>query len=189
MSGDDIPTDAGTTPWRPMATQLETPRLMLTEFRPDDAPRYAALIAERGPGARGFGTTVDQARTNIHRLAAEAARTGIRFLAVRRRGTTEMIGYCGLLVGRATLDEPEIAYELFQEVHGNGFATEAAAVVVEAAAQTGRHWLWSTVGAWNAASLRVLDKLGFCRHHSEHGEAGEVIHLRRDLVQQRPTLR
>jgi RimJ/RimL family protein N-acetyltransferase len=73
------------------------------------------------------------------------------------------IGYCGLIVGRATQEEPEIAFELFLRVHGLGFATEAGRAVVAAAAATGRSRLWSTVRAWNQLSLRVLEKLGFVR--------------------------
>ena len=55
------------------------------------------------------------------------------------------------------MDEPEIAYELFRRVHGHGYATEAGRAVAGAAAATGRKRLWSTVGSWNAPSLRVLE--------------------------------
>jgi RimJ/RimL family protein N-acetyltransferase len=52
---------------------------------------------------------------------------------------------------------------------------------VAAAAATGRRRLWSTVGSWNAPSLRVLEKLGFRRHHTTVDERGEIIYLLRDL--------
>jgi RimJ/RimL family protein N-acetyltransferase len=49
------------------------------------------------------------------------------------------IGYCGLIEGRSSIEETEIAYELFREHHGRGYATEAARAVVAAAAeQAGR---------------------------------------------------
>lgn len=81
------------------------------------------------------------------------------------------------------MDEPEIAYELFRRVHGRGYATEAARAVVGAAVATGRKRLWSTVGSWNAPSLRVLEKLGFHRDHvdPDHDGRGEVIWLTRTL--------
>jgi RimJ/RimL family protein N-acetyltransferase len=52
-----------------------------------------------------------------------------------------------------------------------------------AAAATGRKRLWSTVGSWNAPSLRVLDKLGFHRDHVDPGDGsrGEVVWLTRAL--------
>ena len=43
-------------------------------------------------------------------LAAGAAAT---LFTIRRR-TDEPLGYCGLIVGRCSLDEPEIAYELLK---------------------------------------------------------------------------
>ena len=92
-----------------------------------------------------------------------------------------MIGYCALVVGRCSLDEPEIAYELLRRFHRRGYATEAAAALVDAAAATGRHRLWSTVRSWNTASLRVLEKIGFRRDHITTDDLGEVVWLVRDL--------
>ncbi|MYV49974.1 GNAT family protein, partial [Streptomyces sp. SID2888] len=47
---------------------------------------------------------------------------------------------------------------------------------------TGRKRLWSTVGAWNTPSLRVLEKLGFERDHvSTDDTSGEVVWLTRSL--------
>jgi len=84
-------------------------------------------------------------------------------------------------MGRGSLAEPEIAYELVRRVHGHGYATEAAAAVVEAAAATGRQRLWSTVRGWNAASLPVLAKLGFEPDHVSADDRGELVWLTRSL--------
>lgn len=175
-------TGAAAAHYEPMALALGTERLLLRPFEPEDAALYAELISERGPGARGFGTTVDGARENIDRLAQERDRNGIGFLAIHRRLESDLIGYAGLLVGRATSDEPEIAYELFARVHGNGYATEAAQAIIGAAAATGRERLWSTVGVWNHRSLRVLEKTGFHRDHVEQrDEGGDLLYLVKDL--------
>ena len=88
---------------------------------------------------------------------------------------------CGLIIGRATADEPEIAYELLKRVHGHGYATEAARAVLDAAIATGRERLWSTVRTWNTPSFRVLEKLGFERDHVSAGDGGEVVWLTRSL--------
>ncbi|MFE2938490.1 GNAT family N-acetyltransferase [Streptomyces sp. NPDC059255] len=98
-----------------------------------------------------------------------------------RRDEGDFIGYCGLIIGRSTVEEPEIAYELFQRAHGRGHATEAAGAVLNAAIATGRKRLWSTVGAWNTPSLRVLGKLGFERDHVSMEDNGEVVWLTRPL--------
>jgi RimJ/RimL family protein N-acetyltransferase len=102
-------------------------------------------------------------------------------LPIRRRDEGDFIGYCGLIVGRSTLEEPEIAYELLRRAHGRGYATEAARAVLDAAIATGRNRLWSTVGTWNTPSLRVLEKLGFERDHVDADDRGEFVWLTRLL--------
>jgi RimJ/RimL family protein N-acetyltransferase len=163
--------------YEPMSFHLETERLILRPWAESDAEALCALHAERGDGH----PTVEEARSNIAAGLAFAASSGIALLPICRRGEQDFIGYCGLIVGRATLEEPEIAYELFQRVHGNGYATEAARAVLDAAIATGRRRLWSTVRSWNTASLRVLDKLGFERDRTTTDDRGEIVWLTRAL--------
>lgn len=114
-----------------------------------------------------------------------AASTGSALLPVDRRDTGAFIGYCGLLVGRVSLGEPEIAYELFRSAHGHGYATEAASAVLAAASTTGRGRVWATVRTWNAPSFRVLEKLGFERDHVSADDRGELVWLTRALPRAR----
>jgi RimJ/RimL family protein N-acetyltransferase len=111
------------------------------------------------------------------------AEPGLGLLPIVRRTEGDLIGYCGLTVGRGTFEEPEIAYELAQRVHGHGYATEAARAVVEAAQATGRERLWATVREWNAASFRVLEKIGFYRSDriTEDPERGDTIWMTCEL--------
>ncbi len=146
-----------------MAAELRTRRLRLSPWREDDLDRYAALVGERDPrtaaAPRDGRPALDELLATIRRLRSALADTGIGLLVIRR--DTAFMGYCGLVQGRATLDEPELAYELLREHQGLGYATEAAQAVVSAAAATGRQRLWATVRSWNEPSLRVLDKLAF----------------------------
>ncbi|MEU0183446.1 GNAT family N-acetyltransferase [Streptomyces sp. NPDC006207] len=160
-----------------MAFHLETERLILRPWAESDAAEFSALLSERGNGT----PTVERIRTAIAELLAATESTGIALLPIQRRDEGDFIGYCGLIIGRSTLDEPEIAYELFQRAHGHGYATEAARAVLEAAIATGRKRLWSTVGTWNTPSLRVLEKLGFERDHVSTEDNGEVVWLTRSL--------
>ncbi|MGA5039354.1 GNAT family N-acetyltransferase [Streptomyces capoamus] len=164
-------------PHPPMPLRLDTARLTLRPWTEPDIAAHRALVAERGGGT----PSVEDNRRMIEAQRAASARTGIALLPVVRRGTDDFIGYCGLTVGRASLDEPEIAYELFRRVHGQGYATEAASAVLDAAAGTGRKRLWSTVRPWNTPSFRVLDKLGFRRDHVTTDDAGELVWLTRSL--------
>ncbi|MDX2645554.1 GNAT family N-acetyltransferase [Streptomyces sp. NPDC001902] len=160
-----------------MSFHLETERLILRPWAESDAAEFSALLSERGNGT----PTVERIRTAIAELLAATESTGIALLPIQRRDEGDFIGYCGLIIGRSTLDEPEIAYELFQRAHGHGYATEAARAVLDAAIATGRKRLWSTVGTWNTPSLRVLEKLGFERDHVSTEDNGEVVWLTRSL--------
>jgi RimJ/RimL family protein N-acetyltransferase len=161
-----------------MASYLSTERLRLRPWAESDVDEYRALVTERGNG--GPSAAVIQER--IAAQLAATAQTGIALLPICRRLEGDFIGYCGLVIGRSSLDEPEIAYELFQRAHGRGYATEAARAVLDAAIATGRTRLWATVGSWNAPSLRVLEKLGFGRDHVTTKDDGdELVWLTRVL--------
>jgi RimJ/RimL family protein N-acetyltransferase len=167
--------------------QLATERLLLRTWEPSDAEAYRGLWLERDVRSlrridKDGRPTVDE----IRRWLTEnplAADPGLGLLPIVRRTEGDLIGYCGLTVGQASFEEPEIAYELAKRAHGFGYATEAGRAVVEAAAATGRRRLWATVRDWNAPSFRVLEKLGF--HDSgritEDPERGNSIWMTRNL--------
>ncbi len=163
--------------YRPMPFALETPRLSLRLRDPSDAVWNLELLGER---AGGTTLTLAEVEQRMAEQNVQARENGFGFLAIRRRVEGDVIGYCGLLVGRASFDEPEIAYELLRRAHGRGYATEAARTVLEAAFATGRQRIWATVRARNTPSFRVLDKLGFRRDHTVVDERGELVYLVRD---------
>jgi RimJ/RimL family protein N-acetyltransferase len=161
----------------PMRMEMETDRLVLRPWTAADAQWLNELYRERqlgrGEEPRGLAAT----ERILNRIIEQAAATGISLLPVVRKADGLAIGYCGLIERRTSIDEPEIAYELLREHHGHGYATEAARAVVAAATDTGRSRLWSTVGAWNVPSLRVLEKLGFERDHTTEEANGLVVWL------------
>lgn len=103
-----------------MSFHLETERLTLRPWTQFDAAGVRALHAERGDGT----PTIEHVRELIARQLATTEQTGLALLAIRRRDVGDFIGYCGLIVGRSTVEEPEIAFELYKHVHGHGYATE-----------------------------------------------------------------
>ncbi|TLP62413.1 GNAT family N-acetyltransferase [Microbispora triticiradicis] len=170
-----------------LPAELVTERLRLRRWVPSDAEEYRGLWLERGPravrriDAEGRPTVEDMRDRLLHNpLMAEP---GLGLLPIELRDSGEFIGYCGLTVGQASFDEPEIAYELAQRAHSRGYATEAARAVVEAATRTGRRRLWATVREWNAPSFRVLEKLDFYRSDriTEDAERGDTIWMTRVL--------
>jgi len=160
-----------------MAHDIETERLTLRLRDERDADWYRRLVAERGEEP----PTLEEATARLARFRDLTIEIGIGALTICRRADDRPIGYGALVIGRCTLDEPEIAYELLRAFHGHGYATEAARALVDAAAATGRRRLWSTTRPTNVASLRVLEKLGFRRDHVTPDERGDVIYLVRDL--------
>ena len=150
----------------PVLDTLETERLVLRRRRVDEAAIYRRLWTERDERVPPHRRIDPEGRPSVEDMAAQlrAARgePGPGLLAVERKDTADVIGYCGLVFhGNGSPDEPELAYELLRAVHGRGYATEAARAVVTWAGDAGCPRLWATVRDWNAASRRVLAKLGF----------------------------
>ena len=156
----------------PVLDTLETERLILRPRRVEEAAVYRQLWTERDPRVPPERRIDPQGRPSVEDIAAqiraegEESRPGI--LAVERKWTGDVIGYCGLVFqGTASPDEPELAYEFLRAAHGCGYATEAGRAVVTWVSETGYERLWATVRDWNVPSRRVLEKLGF-------RETGEV---------------
>ena len=160
-----------------MAFALETERLTLQLRRQDDVDWNLELMGEHDGGPT---LTFNEVQRRLADQEATARDSGIGLLTIKRRAEGDSIGYCGLVIGRGSFDEPEIVYELLRRFHGCGYATEAASAVLDAAFATGRRRLWSTVRSWNAPSFRVLAKIGFQRDHSVIDDRGELVYLARD---------
>lgn len=143
---------------------LETDRLVLRRRLPGDARVFRQLWTERDPRVPAHRRINAEGRPSIddiaERIRLDDSRSGL--LAVIRKDTGRLIGYCGLTISEGeSPDEPELAYELLQSAQGRGFATEAARAVVECARDAGYERLWASVWDWNVASRKVLAKLGF----------------------------
>jgi len=153
-------------PLVPVLDTLETGRLVLRPRRVDEAAVYRQLWTERNPPVPPHRKIDPEGRPTVEDIAAqiraELEESGPGILAVERKGTADVIGYCGLVFhGNGSPDEPELVYELLRAAHGCGYATEAGRAVVTWVGEAGYARLWATVRDWNVASRRVLEKLGF----------------------------
>lgn len=144
---------------------LETDRLLLRPWRVAEAVIQRELWTERDPrvpphrriDADGRPTVAD-----IEESIRTSRPSSIGLLAVERKATRDVIGYCGLVNSRPELDgEPELAFELLRRVWRQGYATQASLAVIDWARSSGHERLWATVWDWNTASRRVLAKVGF----------------------------
>ena len=160
-----------------MSFSIETERLHLRLRTKEDAAWNLELLGEHEGGTT---LTLAEAEQRLAEQNPAAHESGLGLLAIERRAEGDLIGYCGLLVGRGIFDEQEIAYELLRRFHGHGYATEAAGAVLDAASSTGRDRFWATVRACNAPSFRVLEKIGFRHDHIVTDEQGELVYMVRD---------
>lgn len=149
---------------------INTPRLLLREFNPDDwqlvlayhnNPRYLRFYpqeAENEIQVRAFVQRfVDQAQ--------ELPRQKYQF-AICLEYSGQLIGNVGVRLGGLGLREPEarqgdIGYEIDPAFWGQGYATEAAQAMLDFGFQSLHlHRIWARCLAENLASQRVLEKIG-----------------------------
>jgi len=165
--------------------RLETERLLLRPWRVHEAPVQRELWAERDPRVpphRRLDADGHPSVAEIQEWIRASEPTTVGLLAVERRQDADVVGYCGLIdTGSAEHGQAELAYELLQRVWGHGYATEAAGAVVAWARSNGLARLTASVWDWNAASLRVLEKLGFTELGREESTYGTNLLTGMDL--------
>jgi RimJ/RimL family protein N-acetyltransferase len=106
--------------------------------------------------------SIAETRASIEICLASYARHGHGFWAVCLRETGEFIGRCGILHQeiRAKCDK-EIAYALQRRYWGQGYATEAARAVKDAAFQIfGFPHVVSFISPENERSIKVARRVG-----------------------------
>jgi ribosomal-protein-alanine N-acetyltransferase len=151
--------------WPSTIPELVTPRLRLRAPVPADAPALLAVLGDpevtRYHNVPTFLTLAD-AEAALERLAQRyAARDTIRWaIELAERG--EMIGTVGLLRFDFEHRHAEVGYEVARRWWGRGLAPEAALAVIRYGFDVlGLHRIEAGVLPGNAASVRVLQKLGF----------------------------
>ena len=154
---------------------LTTDRLRLRPLRTGDADAlhevYAHPLVEAWIGPHALGRVAEE----IAYQRAGQAEHGWSVWAVERRDDGRFLGDCGLQPLEHKGPEVELGYDLHPDVWGQGLATEAAVAVVEAAlGPLGLERLVSVVKPANAASRRVLEKLGM-REAGRRGAYGELM--------------
>jgi RimJ/RimL family protein N-acetyltransferase len=122
---------------------------------------------------------------------------GVEFIETFATAPTErpyaIRNEAGAFIGIVSLmfdedEPPEIGYWLGEPFWGQGYGGEAAAGLIGAARASGRFdVIGAKVIAGNAASLRILDKVGFVRAGEDIGDCGRnkgkrIVHLKLELV-------
>ena len=172
----------------PGTTVLETDRLVLRRWLLSDASMQRQLWSERDPRVPPHRRISADGHPSVADLEAwireDEPSAPLGLLAAVRKDTGEAVGYCGIIANtHGQDDEPELAYEFLRDEWGQGLATEAARAVIGWAGALGYARLWATVRAWNSASRRVMEKLGFTQTTRVEPDAahGDSLFYRKDL--------
>ncbi|HWX28617.1 MAG TPA: GNAT family N-acetyltransferase [Steroidobacteraceae bacterium] len=105
-------------------------------------------------------------------------RRGVGIWMVSDIATNELVGFCGFLEILRIHPEPQIVYAMFERFSGCGYATEMARTSIAHARQSGFADIIASVDEINAASLHILQKLGFERVTTQQGSFGNMHVLR-----------
>lgn len=153
---------------------LETKRLVIRKFRDSDVADIFRMRSDEEI-MRFIGAThaSPEASADWMRLISRPLDSeGIGYRAVVERGSGSVVGWCGLWRLSET-GETEVGYAIARPSWGKGYATEAAAAVVDSAFQDlGLEKVVAVAYPENSASIRVMEKLGmtFVRIGSFYGK-------------------
>ena len=82
-------------------------------------------------------------------------------LAITVAGEGRLIGNCGVRLAEAGAEVGDLGYEIAPATWGQGYAAEAAEAMMRFGfEELGLHRIWAHAVAENAASQRVMEKLG-----------------------------
>lgn len=164
-----------------MLKVLDTPRLSLDRFAPEDAPFVLALLNDpawlRFIGDRGIRTQ-DGARDYIlNGPMAMYARDGFGLWKTSLRDNRVPIGMAGL-IKRPALDDVDLGFAFLPAYRKHGYGREAADACIGYARDVLKlSRLVAIVSADNADSLRLLAALGFAFERVIEIKPGDPVQL------------
>ena len=156
----------------PESVSIETARLRLRMFRPEDLDDLAALFTD--PDVMRYvadGKTIgrEEADKALKSMIDHWRRHGFGRWAVEDKGTREFVGFGGL---RSLFGTPEVVYHLPKAHWGKGFATELARASLRYGFEEHRfERIVAVAKPENVASIRVMEKLGmrYEKHANYYG--------------------
>jgi len=146
---------------------LDTPRLILRQWRASDRAPFAAMSADPEV-MRHLGPLMDRAASDAiaDRIAGQINRDGHGFWAVERKADGAFLGFCGVKVAEVgpLAGEPELGWRLARAHWGQGYAREGA--------EAARDWVFDALGKplvfamtvpANRASRGLMERIGLVR--------------------------
>jgi RimJ/RimL family protein N-acetyltransferase len=141
--------------------RIDTDRLTIRSFVESDIPKYAAIVADPEVTqflGDGSPHTYEEASAYVERCIRSEAKSGIARYAVVLRETGALIGFCGFREERDCID---FGWRYARHAWGNGYATEAAAAVLDYGINTLKlSDIVCRAAVENVGSIRVMEKIG-----------------------------
>jgi RimJ/RimL family protein N-acetyltransferase len=159
-----------------------TPRLYIRPFMLDDAPIVNERLDSEPRQMKFTGSvkTLDETREALRRqIEWTAAQTnGCGKWAVVSRADDSIVGWCALVPLPGRPGDVEVGYIISPLFWGQGYATEAAAALVQHAFERlGSPAVYSMVNPANTPSVRVTQKLGMTKIGQIACTSGQVCDL------------
>lgn len=145
---------------------MQTQRLLLRRFRAEDFDDFLACFSD--PEVVRF-EPYEPMTPEDARIALQARIDSDEFIAVERLSDGRMIG--NVYLGRRDFQALELGYVFCRDCWGQGYAQEICTAAIDAAFAAGVHRVYAECDPQNAASWRLLERLGFARE----------AHLRRNV--------
>ena len=161
---------------------LASPRLRYEPLTIDRLDRFHSLVQDahiRQYLLDGEVFPREWSEARVRESEALVARRGVGLWLVSERVSGALAGFCGFLEIPSVHAEPQLVYALVEQFTGKGYATEMArAMIDDARASGGFDEIIAVVDGVNAASVRVLEKLGCERAATHQGAFGDMFTFR-----------
>ncbi len=156
--------------------KLHTTRLIIRSFNEEDIPDYAKIVADPEV-ARFLGDgsphSLSQATEYIVDVINREQKNGISRYAVQTKEDSQLIGFCGY---KEIDDYTDLGWRYAQRAWGKGYGTEAALAVLDYGInQLELTNILAKSYLENAASLRIIEKLGFPRVERSQSKGQTII--------------
>ena len=148
--------------------RIETPRLILRDWREDDVEPFVALSSD--PVVMRFYSAISPRQRNVEWIVAMSAKLAagsLGFLAAELKENGRFVGFIGLnypIFDHPIARIPEIGWRIVADLWGQGLAPEGAKACLDYGFETlNLPEVVAYTSAANLPSQRVMEKIGMTR--------------------------
>jgi ribosomal-protein-alanine N-acetyltransferase len=156
-----------------------SPRLWYQRLAPAALGRFHSLVVDEHIRRYLMDGEIFPREWSEERIRDSQAlfeRRGVGLWLVEKKGSRELLGFCGFLQLSSTQEQPQLVYALRERFAGKGYATEMARASIDyARSRAGFTDIIAAVDEVNAKSCRLLERIGFARVETVTGNLGPLF--------------